>query len=104
MRIIIEPRVHQAIDSFYDAALFHHWHTLSYENVEERKKQLYTGIRSLKEYHSIFGTARLKQEWIEAGWQEFVCNDFHFAYEVLLDKNGETMIIIKDAVHSMMYY
>ena len=104
MKIIIEPSVHQAIDNFYDTAILRHWHTLSYETVERKKQRLYDGIRSLKDYYKIFGSPRLNQEWINAGWQEFICEDFHFAYEVLLDKDGHEMIIIRDAVHSMLYH
>ena len=104
MRIIIEPWVHQAIDNFYDAAILRHWHTLSYETVENKKQRLYAGIRSLSEYYTIFGNARMKQEWIKEGWQEFICEDFHFAYEVVLDKDGGKMIIVKDAVHSLLYH
>lgn len=37
MKIIIEPQVHQAINNFYDAAILRHWHTLSYETVENKK-------------------------------------------------------------------
>ena len=37
MKIIIEPQVHQAIDNFYEAAILRHWHTLSYETVENKK-------------------------------------------------------------------
>ena len=41
MRIIIEERVDQAIDAFYDASILRHWHTLSYETVESKKNRLY---------------------------------------------------------------
>ena len=70
MKIIVEERVHQAIDSFYDAAILKHWHTLSYEIVERKKDRLYDGLESLVDYATIFPKARLKQEWIEKGWQE----------------------------------
>lgn len=103
MKIIIEPEVHQAIDNFYDAAILRHRHTLSYETVERKKQRLYDGIRSLSSYHSIFGLARLNERWIKEGWQEFICEDFHIAYEVLMDKDGQTMIIVKDAIHSYLY-
>lgn len=104
MKIIIEPRVHQAIDNFYDAAILSHWHTLSYETVEKKKQRLYDGIRSLTEYHAIFGGARERQEWIRKGWHEFICEDFHFAYEYGVDEDGEETIIVRDAVHSLLYY
>lgn len=104
MKIIVEERVHQAIDSFYDAAILKHWHTLSYEIVERKKDRLYDGLESLVDYATIFPKARLKQEWIEKEWQEFICEDFHFAYEITVDVLGETVIVIHDAVHSFLYY
>jgi hypothetical protein len=104
MKIVVEERVHQAIDSFYDAAILKHWHTLSYEIVERKKDRLYDGLESLADYATIFPKARLKQEWIEKEWQEFICEDFHFAYEITVDVRGETVIVIHDAVHSFLYY
>lgn len=104
MKIIIKQRVHQAIDDFYTASILRHWHTLSYETVENKKKRLYAGIRSLVDYHTIFGAARLKEEWIHKGWQEFICEDFHFAYEYGIDEDGAPTIIVHDAVHSLMYH
>lgn len=104
MNILIEPRVHQAIDNFYDAAILHHWHTLSYETVENKKQRLYAGIQSLKEYHSIFGIARLKQDWVKNKWREFICEDFHVAYEYGFDEDGIETIIVRDAVHSLLYH
>ena len=104
MKIVVEERVHQAIDSFYDAAILKHWHTLSYEAVKCKKNRLYDGWESLANYATIFPKARLKTEWIEKGWQEFICEDFHFAYEITIDVRGETVIVIHDAVHSFLYY
>lgn len=46
MKIIVEERVDQAIDAFYDAAILSHWHTLSYETVE-RKRTGFTMVLSL---------------------------------------------------------
>ena len=103
MRLVVSHKVHQAIDNFYDAAILRHWHTLSYETVENKKQRLYAGLQSLSEYYRIFGTARMKKEWVKEQWQEFICEDFHFAYEVMLDKDGQIMIIVKDAVHSLLY-
>ena len=104
MKILVEERVHQAIDSFYDAAILKHWHTLCYEIVERKKDRLYDGLASLSDYATIFPKARLKKEWVKKGWQEFICEDFHFAYEITVDTLGETIIIVHDAVHSFLYY
>ena len=93
----------QAIDAFYDAAILRHWHTLSYETVERKKDRLYDGLESLADYAAIFPQARLKHDWIERGWQEFICEDFHFAYEITYDIRGEMVIVVHDAVHSMSY-
>ena len=103
MRIIIEERVDQAIDAFYDASILIHWHTLSYETVERKKNRLYDGLESLADYATIFPKARLKQEWIENDWQEYICEDFHFAYEITLDIRGEMVIVVHDAIHSLSY-
>ena len=104
MRIIIEKRVDQAIDAFYDASILKHWHTLSYETVERKKNRLYDGLESLADYATIFSKARLKQEWVDNDWQEFICEDFHFAYEITVDAHGEKVIVVHDAVHSFLYY
>ena len=103
MKIIVEERVDQAIDAFYDAAILSHWHTLSYETVERKKNRLYDGLESLVHYATIFPKARLKQEWIKNNWQEFICEYFHFAYEITVDVRGEKVIVIHDAVHSFIY-
>ena len=103
MRIIVEQRVHQAIEAFYDAAILSHWHTLSYETVDRKKDRFYDGLESLTDYATIFSLARLKQDWIEKGWQEYICEDFHFAYEITRDIRGEMVIVVHDAVHSLSY-
>ena len=103
MKLVVSRRVHQAIDNFYDAAILQYWHTLSFETVEQKKNRLYDGLESLRFYASIFPKARLKQDWIDAGWNEFICEDFHFAYEYTHDSHGEELVIIHDAVHSLLY-
>ena len=37
-------------------------------------------------------------------WQDFICEDFHFAYEVVLDKDGQEVVFVRDAVHSLLYH
>lgn len=85
MRLVVSHKVHQAIDSFYDAAILRHWHTLSYETVEQKKNRLYDGLESLEDYAFIFP-------------------NFHFAYECTQDCHGEDLVIIHDAVHSLLYH
>ena len=46
----------------------------------------------------------MKQEWADAGWQEFICEDFHFAYESGFDASGEEVVYVHDAIHSLNYH
>lgn len=102
MRIIIDSAVHEAIAEFYHYALDNHL-SLSYETVEAKKNRLYDAINSLQNYYRIYPIARLKHEWIEKGWHEFICEDFHFAYAYGRDTFGEIVIYVYDAVHSLNY-
>ena len=74
------------------------------QTVEQKKDRLYDGLESLTDYAAIFPKARLKHEWIKAGWHEFICEDFHFAYERTFDSQGEDLIIVHDAIHSLLYH
>lgn len=103
MRVIIDNEVHLAIEDFYRAAMVRHI-TLSFQTVEDKKNRLYDAIEDLRFNHRIYPKARLKQGWIDAGWQEFICEDFHFAYEFGYDKNGEEVVYVHDAVHSLLYH
>ena len=103
MRIIIDEKVHQSIEDFYRAAMKKHI-TLNFQTVEDKKNRLYDAIEDLRYNHRIYPKARLKQEWIDAGWQEFICEDFHFAYESGYDQFGEEVVYVYDTVHSLLYY
>ena len=59
MKIVVEERVHQAIDSFYDVAILRHWHTLSYEIVERKKNRLYEDRKSTRLNSSHSTTSRM---------------------------------------------
>lgn len=102
MRIIVDSAVHEAIAEFYRYELDNHL-SLSYKTVEAKKERLYKAIDSLRDYYRIYPTARLKREWIEKGWYEFICEDFHFAYAYGRDTFGEMVIYVYDAVHSLNY-
>ena len=103
MKVLIDKEVVAKIDDFYTAAMSNHI-SLSEETVSAKKQRLIAALRSLVDYHFVYPKARLKKEWINAGWQECICEDFHFAYEVCLNETGETIIWIRDAVHSLMYH
>ena len=103
MKVIVDDVVVKEIDSFYIAAMSRHI-TLSEETVLAKKKRLIDALDSLCDYYFIYPKARLKQKWIENNWQEYTCEDFHFAYEVVRDKDGQEIIFVRDAIHSLLYY
>ena len=78
--------------------------TLSYETVYNKMNRLYSALESLGRFPVLYAKARLKDEWISAGWREFICEDFHFAYEICTDENGEDFVWVRDAVHGLLYY
>ena len=66
--------------------------------------RLYDAMESLGTYAEIYPIARLNAEWISKGYQEFICEDFHFAYKIYTMDDGEKIIWIHDAVHSLLYH
>ena len=103
MRVIVDDKVVKSIDSFYLAAMNRHI-SLSEETVMAKKKRLIAALQSLSDYYFIYPKARWKREWITNDWQDFLCEDFHFAYEEVLDKNSQNIIFVCDAVHSLLYH
>lgn len=103
MRVIISPFVHEVIDEFYDYALMHHE---AYDEISviKKKDRLYHAMYSLGRYARIHPKARLKKEWIENDYYEFISEDFHFAYYVAEDERGDDIVIIADACHSLLYH
>ena len=103
MKVRIDRVVHHKIDMFYDVALSLH-DTLGEQAVTNKKNRMYSSLRELGEYAEIYSRARLKDEWINLGYREFICEDFHFAYEICVNSSGERFVWIHDAVHSLLYH
>lgn len=103
MRVIISPMVHEVIDEFYEYALMNH-ETYDEISVIKKKNRLYNAMSSLGRYARIHPKTRLKREWIENDYYEFISEDFHFAYYVAEDENGNEIVIIADACHSLLYH
>jgi hypothetical protein len=103
MRVIVDDMVVNAIDNFYIVAMSRHI-SLSEGIVMAKKKRLISALKSLSDYYFIYPKARWKREWITNSWQDFICEDFHFAYEEVLDKNCQKIIFVCDAVHSLLYH
>lgn len=103
MRVFIDKEVHDEIMSFYMAALSHHI-TLDEVTVLKKIDRLYDALESLGDFAEIYPYARLKADWILKGYHEFICEDFHFAYQIYQLEDGERIVRVHDAVHSLLYY
>lgn len=103
MRVVIDKGVHASIDEFYDTALFLH-RALDEETILNKMGRLYDAMEALGKYARIYPLARLKKEWIEKEYREFICEDFHFAYQIYTLPNGEEIVRIHEACHSFIYH
>lgn len=103
MRVIIEKKAIECIDAFYCAAMQNH-PLLSEETVMKKKQRLISSLNSLGEMPSLYAKSRLKEDWIRNGWREYLCEDFHFAYEICRDEVEGDFVWVHDAVHSLLYY
>ena len=104
MIVRIDKNVHVQIAEFYAIALALH-PTLDEATIERKKSRLYAAIRELETYATIYPKARYKRAWIDAGYNEFIVEDFHFAYKIYrIEETGELVAYVVDAVHSLLYY
>lgn len=104
MIVRIDNSVHTEIETFYAISMQLH-PTLSEAVIQAKKERLYAAIRSLKDYAYIHPTARYKRSWIDAGYREFIAEDFHFAYQIfLIEETSETVAYVIDACHSLLYH
>jgi hypothetical protein len=103
MEVYIDKEVHQKLVSFYQAALSHH-EALDKATVVNKIIRLYDALDSLGDTAEIYPIACLKQDWISKGYREFLCEDFHFAYQIYELDEGERIVRVHDVVHSMSYY
>lgn len=103
MKVYIDQQVHQRIDEFYDYALQNH-DTLDEITVIKKVQRLYDALATLGKYAGIYSSSRLKKEWIEKEYREFICEDFHFAYQIYRLNDGENVVRVHDACHSLLYH
>lgn len=104
MIVRIDNNVHVEIETFYAVSMQLH-PTLDETVVQAKKERLYAAIRSLEDYAYIHPKARYKRSWIDAGYREFIAEDFHFAYQIfLIEETGETVAYVIDACHSLLYH
>ena len=102
MKVYIEQRVHWRIEDFYINALRNH-ESLDEITVMKKVHRLYDALESLGTYARIYPLARLKEEWRQQNYREYICEDFHFAYQIYLLEDNTEIVRIHDAVHSLLY-
>lgn len=103
MEVYIDKEVHEELVSFYQAALRHH-EALDEATVVNKISRLYNALDSLGDTAEIYPGARLKKDWISKGYREFLCEDFHFAYQIYELDDGERIVRVHEVVHSMSYH
>lgn len=103
MRLIISSRVIGIIDSFYLASMTLH-ESLDENTVMKKKQRLLDSLAFLTIFPKAYGYARFKREWVRFGYREFISEDFHFAYVIRTLESGEKVVMVMDAVHSLLYH
>ena len=103
MKVYIEQVVHYQVEQFYEEALLKHG-ALDKLTVIKKIQRLYDALEALGDYAYLYPLARLKTDWIKIGYREYICEDFHFAYQIYTLDDGERIVRIHDAVHSLLYF
>ena len=75
---------------------------LSEQTVLAKKNRLISSLQILSITQG-FKKAQYNRQWIANGWRELIVEDFHFAFEVAKTSEGEHVVIVRDAVHSLLY-
>ncbi len=102
MRVFIDKRVHASIEHFYEATLELH-PALDEITVMKKVDRLYDALEALGKYPTIYALARYRRSWQEKGYREYICEDFHFAYQIYAMPDGEQVVRVREAVHSLLY-
>jgi len=102
MKVYIEQTVHNQVEQFYEEALLKHG-ALDELTIIKKIQRLYDALEALGDYAYIYPLARLKDDWIKKGYREYICEDFHFAYQIYTLEDGTEIVRIHDAVHSLLY-
>ena len=103
MKVIIEQQVRLSILEFYAVSMQLH-PTLDKATVQAKVERLIASMQDLERFYYIYPLARLKQSWQAAGYREMIVENFHIAFRIESDADGEQYVVIHDAVHSLLYY
>ena len=103
MRVIVHERVYEAVDEFYSAAIEKH-PALDLQTVLNKEERLYHALRTLGETYYLYNESRYVIEWKQKGYLDFMYEDFHFAFHVVVLPSGEMVVSVEDARHSLLFH
>jgi len=103
MRVIIRDTVYEAVEAFYVAAMIKH-PTLDLQTVLNKENRLYQSLQSLGDTYYLYGESRCVIGWKRKGYCDFMCEDFHFAFQRSVLPTGEEVISVEDARHSLLFH
>lgn len=103
MRVLIKDVVFERVDAFYMKAIDLH-PTLDVRVVLAKEQRLYSALKSLGSTYFLYSPPRYIRKWQEAGYLDFICEDFHFAFCITELPDGEVIISVEDARHSLLFH
>ncbi|MBQ8530947.1 MAG: hypothetical protein IJ430_07295 [Parabacteroides sp.] len=103
MKVIIDNTVHKSILDFYEYAKTK-YQTLDSLTVVRKIKRIYNSLERLEIYAFSCPTPRLRKDWTELGYKEYIVEDFHFAFQIYKDsQSDEYYVYVHDVCHSLLY-
>lgn len=103
MRVLIKEKVYQSVAAFYEAALERH-PALDEQTVRNKEQRLYHSLLLLGETYYLYNPPRYIEEWRKAGYLDYICEDFHFAFQISVLPTGEMVVSVEDACHSLLFH
>lgn len=103
MRVIVDRTVVPKLKEFYANAIKQHI-TLTEETVHAKMDRLLDAVETLGDFPEKYPFARHKSDWLAKGYHDFVYEDIHLAYKVVLLDTDEEVVYVADACHSLLYH
>lgn len=103
MRVIVRDKVYEALDEFYAASMKKH-PTLDLQTVLDKEERLFNALQTLGETYYLYNEPRYILDWIRKGYKDFMHENFHFAFHVVVLPTGEMVVAVEDVRHDLMFH
>ncbi len=103
MKVVIDQIVFDVITDFYRISRTIH-PSLGLETCLAKQARLEAAVFRFADYAESFHNTPYRADWQKAGYCEFIAEDFHFAYKIYELPDGEKVLIVHDAIHSLLNY